>query len=173
MYKRQGKALSIVRGNKEVNGYESWRRVVAEYEPQAAARKMTLLATLLAPPFAEATFREQFLDWERRLLEYELIQGGALAEDVKCAVVLRYAPKRYKQYLQVCAYSVADSFVQLKQALKTYWDRGRVNDVGEQQPMEVDALTTRGRGRGQGAGRGRGLGPCFTCGEMGLSLIHI
>ena len=148
IYMVGGRALTIVRATEDTNGFESWRKLVADYEPSAAGRRMTALLGVLSPVFTEANFREELMRWERDLHRYELLQKAALPDDLRCAIVLREAPKKYRSYLQTCSYAVQESYSQLKLALQTYWDRGRsfVLEGTGVVPMEVDVVKGAGRG---------------------------
>lgn len=62
----QGKALSIARLVDNENGYEVWRRLVLEYDPESKIRTSRMLVGILRPTFGEnsETFTKNLLDWE-------------------------------------------------------------------------------------------------------------
>jgi hypothetical protein len=113
-----------------------------------------------------------------------------LNDTVKCAIVLRYAPPKVREYLRMIPTELGDSYERLKSVLHSFRTRGQTFDsTGQVQPpepltiatpMEVDMMKGQkggkgnGKGKGQGKGRGgkgsgkgKGRGPCHTCGRMG------
>ncbi len=63
-----GKALSIIKQVEKGNGFEAWRRLWAEYRPNIAGRKVSLLEQVMVTKPAEG---ESFSDF------YSLVGAGA------------------------------------------------------------------------------------------------
>ena len=137
-----GRAFGIVRGAPPGNGFEAWRQLVKEFEPALTSRKTALLNAILNPVWPEASFRDLLQAWERLIAQYELLQGKELADDVKCAVVFKAVPGRYRDVLRMAPGDIATSFCALKKVLTNYWDRTRVCEVdpstSDSIPMETD-----------------------------------
>ncbi|CAE8742532.1 unnamed protein product [Polarella glacialis] len=178
-----GKALSLVKLTPKVNGFDAWSALVHEYEPELVSRYCALLAAILTPEWAPTTsFIEQLIEWERLVSRYELSSGQRLAESVKCAVILRWAPDTVKEVLKTLPADVVESYPRLRNALQqarvralTYDSQGRAQ-VPEHRttavPMEVDALN-KGKGKGKGKTQqpvsqsGKDRIQCQWCGKIG------
>ena len=47
----QGCALAIAKSVEEYSGFELWRRLYTEFEPESGARMMALLSGIITPTF--------------------------------------------------------------------------------------------------------------------------
>ena len=64
----QGRALGYVRAAEGgSSGFRVWNRLIREYEPDVASRRMSMLAGLLNVQFSADRFEEQLLEWERKI----------------------------------------------------------------------------------------------------------
>eukprot|EP00972_Heterocapsa_arctica_P033162 4878965-Heterocapsa_arctica.AAC.1 len=114
-----GRALAIIRLIKSVNGMVAWKRLVSEYEPELAGRRCAVLAGLLTPDWTSKTaqpFIDQLLEWERRLAEYELAKKVLVPDPFKCAVVLRWAPAKVREFLRISPIDLTGNYFLLKNA---------------------------------------------------------
>jgi len=59
----QGRALGIVRAVVRFSGLMAWRKLVSEYEPDLASRRMSMLSGILNPSFLMEKFPAQILEW--------------------------------------------------------------------------------------------------------------
>ena len=124
-----GKALSMLKLVDMGNGFEAWRRLTQEYEPNEPARHVTVLTGLLAPSWSErGSFVEALAEWEKRVAEYQANSGETLTEGVKCAVVARWAPVKYREHFKLLPADVMSSYDRLRDAVRQYEIRGRMYD---------------------------------------------
>eukprot|EP00972_Heterocapsa_arctica_P115025 16445648-Heterocapsa_arctica.AAC.1 len=65
-----GRAMSVLRLVPRYNGFEAWRQLVREYEPDSPLRLAAMLRSLMAPKFGD-NFRAQWMTWERQVAEYD------------------------------------------------------------------------------------------------------
>eukprot|EP00972_Heterocapsa_arctica_P079488 11714786-Heterocapsa_arctica.AAC.1 len=66
-----GRALNVLRLVPRYNGFEAWRQLVREYEPDSPLRHAAMLRSLMQPKFGDADFRTQWMTWERQVAEYD------------------------------------------------------------------------------------------------------
>eukprot|EP00972_Heterocapsa_arctica_P056450 8328357-Heterocapsa_arctica.AAC.1 len=108
----------------------AWKRLVGEYEPDLAGRHCAVLAGLLTRDWSgKAAFIDQLLEWERRLAEYELATKVLVPDPLKCAVVLRWAPPRVREFLRISPVDLTGNYPLLKNALKDFQQRGCEFDI--------------------------------------------
>ena len=93
-----GKALTVVR--LAVSGLRAWKHLCTTYELHLAARWTAMLTSLLNPAWKAADFESQLLDWERKLHRYEEVSGAGIPEEIKSAVVMKWAPTEVKSFLK-------------------------------------------------------------------------
>ena len=76
------RARSLLRLTRESNGFETWRQLLREYEPQETARHAAMLAGLLRPRWTGRTsgFMEELRDWELAVLRYEEAARAAVPD---------------------------------------------------------------------------------------------
>ena len=166
-------ANKIVRNGGEGRGLECWRRLMTEYDPSSAIRRIALLSKIQQPDKALVTNLSVVLEeWLTDKNEYEKItdRNGdpcRVSEDSLIAAMHKIAPAELEKTLFFGAEE--DSYESLYDKLSTYAGSkkaaslaagsrsaavskdsfGRSND-----PMEVGALD-------------KSLVRCWHCGEMG------
>ena len=117
-----GRALNLLRLLPAGEGFVAWRRLVEEYEPSSMSRHLSMLVGVLTPDWSDNTaFVDEFMRWERRVVEYEMATGSKLPDAVKCAAVVRYAPIRVRDYLRTVDSSVLESYGRLRLTLSTFF----------------------------------------------------
>ena len=62
----RGRAATIIQSTERHNGFEAWRKLKAEYEPQLPGRWAAMLSALIAPTWTNDVmkWREEFNQWE-------------------------------------------------------------------------------------------------------------
>eukprot|EP00969_Alexandrium_andersonii_P203303 8983625-Alexandrium_andersonii.AAC.1 len=65
--------MRIAKKVRSRNGFEVWRLLCLEFEPNVASRSLALLQGLMAPQLAgdEATFEDRLLNWEDQIESYQ------------------------------------------------------------------------------------------------------
>ena len=188
----RGRALGIVRDGAPQCGFEAWARLLQEYEPNLASRRMSVLTAVLSPTLAEATFREDLMAWERVVMRYEVLTGARVPSDLKCAIVMKSAPVTVKSYLQTASTSVLDDYDQLREILRLWQVKLQIysgdwpapSGTGAV-PMEIGVVQKlqfagpKGKGKGKLKGKkgvpaavkvtygGIQNAGCWICGTMG------
>ena len=96
-----GKALSCIRHHPEkLNGFEMWRLLYREYEPDTATRKVGLLERVMDDqPAPGMDFGDWFLRWLDLVGECEKARGRMIDDDIKLAVMLKRSPKELGDHL--------------------------------------------------------------------------
>ena len=81
------------------NGFEAWRRLKQEYEPNLPGRWATMLSSLISPSWTSDAmrWREEFQQWEVDLGRYEAQSGTAIPATIRIAVVARYSPAEVRE----------------------------------------------------------------------------
>ena len=120
-----GRALAVVRACERNHGFEAWRALVREYEPNLVSRRTAMLTALLTPQLGTmATFREALLTWERQVRYFEELQGEALPADVKCASAVGHAPPEARQFLRTNPQDLTQSYSGLRGTLRALASQG-------------------------------------------------
>ena len=96
-----GKALSCIRRHLEkLNGFEVWRLLYREYEPDTATRKVGLLERVMDDqPAPGMDFGDWFLRWLDLVGECEKARGCMIDDAIKVAVMLKRSPKELRDHL--------------------------------------------------------------------------
>jgi hypothetical protein len=159
----------------DFNGYELWRKLHAEFEPEVAGKSLRWRRELLHPAFPpkEADFAVALLDWESDVSRCEADFAKTIDEEDKRAVLLEVAPAALKQHLAQNSANLVN-YVMLRQTIvgylqaKNVWTSGRgegnlygaAPSVPKKPPrdMQIDAFNTKGNGKGDGTGKEKETG---------------
>ena len=80
----------------------AWASLVREYEPDEASRHCAVLAGLMSPGWPTDTpFADQLLAWEKKVTEYEAATDSIILGRFRCAIVLKWAPPRFQEFLRL------------------------------------------------------------------------
>ena len=161
---KAGGALRILQqgqGVEERDGFVVWWRLLREYEPLQASRRVALYQAVLSPLFNssddDATWRTRWESWEQVAEDLEnVISPNVLDATLKCALILMRAPAELKMVLQSEAAKYESDYGALRERLLLWLNSRRQFNV-EPAPMDIDAIKGGGRGGG-GAAR-----LCFSC----------
>ena len=118
----QGRAVTIMMNVERHNGYEAWRRLKQEYEPNLPGRWATMLSSLISPSWTSdgMRWREEFQQWEVDLARYEAQSGTRLPAAVRIAVVQRHAPPEVREAVRESSRIRGDDYAKLKQVALDY-----------------------------------------------------
>ena len=161
---KAGAALRILQqgaGVQERDGFVIWWRLLREYEPLQASRRVALYQAVLSPLFNssddDATWRTRWESWEQVVEDLErVISPNVLDATLKCALILMRAPAELKMVLQSEAAKYESDYGALRERLLLWLNSRRQVNV-EPAPMDIDAVKGGGRGGGGGARL------CFSC----------
>ena len=132
---------------KVLNGYEGWRRIVREYEPRVASRRLQILLRLLEVNFPSIDhFLVDLLSWERECEVYQKLAGRELDDELKMAMVMMRCPEPLGEHLRLNAETLGNRYETLRSHIENYLHT-RVT-LSDHHPTEVDAVigvTTRVR----------------------------
>ena len=151
----RGRALVLIKAVTERNGYEAWRLLVKEFEPNVAQRRLALLNALLSPDLSgnDNEFGNKWRTWESKVKEYESMTGEALDPNMKLAIVMKVVPVAARAYLQVNAHLFAGDYPKFATVLEGYltsnqaWSAG---GVGLDSSMDVDWIGSKKGSKGKG-----------------------
>lgn len=157
-----GKALSIAKLVDSENGFEAWRRICSEYDPESNVRSSKMLVSILRPNFADDLegFSKGLLDWEFSVKKWEMLSHYALPDFIKIAVIQGAAPKSIEPFLLY--QEEFRVYQEMKEKILRYCHRNVKFDTsgdfvkpGENKndpsAMNVDQLD-KGKGKGKGKG---------------------
>eukprot|EP00971_Amphidinium_carterae_P298205 5925522-Amphidinium_carterae.1 len=202
----QGKALLLCKAAERNNGYEAWSRLKAEYEPKAGTRRTGMLVGILNPKWNEKQAPREFAEavtaWEEMIQRYEREAGTPLADDVKVAVVLSWAPEPLRQHLRMASHQFENEYRKMRVVLDHMVRAGTEFDAtgGLQKGSDHKSWKGKGsgkhkdsggkdkgkhvdKGKGKGAGKAKGdgktskgtpyfAGYCSNCNKWGHKKIH-
>eukprot|EP00971_Amphidinium_carterae_P349415 6491008-Amphidinium_carterae.1 len=175
-----GRPAEIVRSLRETrNGFEAWRLLVREYEPQQAASKLTLLSELLRAAelndLDPERYQSALMRWEEKIRRYEQMPGekpgetASFPEDVRRAILLEKAPVAMQAYLRV-QMTERTTFAELKDRVESYLRSLKASSPGGPTAMDIGAVTAHTpqpqRGGKGGTKQQRSL-VCRCCGKEG------
>ena len=154
-----GRALNIIKSMPEAeasNGFEAWRRIFAEYQPNVSGRAVSLVeAVLESRPKGDQSFGDWYRDWLELLRRAEDARQKPIDDDMKCVVVRRAAPKELSDHLTLNADVIADSFPAMHDTIiawsiaKKDWKFGTLKSSSHSseqkpEPMQIGAMDYKG-----------------------------
>ena len=121
----QDKSKTIIRSLKvSRNGFEAWRQIVADYEPQNENRKLALSLRIAQGKAFEGIASKDFavalMNWEEEINEYEAMSNPPVPYDdaLKRAVLMSRAPKVIQDHLRVNP--GVDTYKKMRDAVEGY-----------------------------------------------------
>ena len=185
----RGRCLQMVRSNyAKKDGFRLWYEMIKEFIPSTKQRALALAQALSQfPAFKEkSSMLEGVLQYENLVQQYETASGQNYPGDLKAATLIRCAPSRLREHLQLSLSDVS-TYADVREALLSYervsksfsqeqsYKQLQVEDSKTSDgptPMEVDRVM-KGKGKGKKGkskgsswwnsswsfgGRGRGAG---------------
>ena len=181
------RGLQILKPVRDQNGYESYRLINNDLQPNARTRALALLQAINAWPTFDMKhgLTNQLARLEDAQLEYERITNTVLSDDHRMSVLLRCLTGPLKQYTNI-AVTEGSNYQQLVTLVKR-WESSQIKwsnpinnmyQLGGQSgyhqqdgptPMEIDRIQdSKGfgkGGKGKGGGKGFGKGKGFDKGK--------
>ena len=160
----RGKCLHLVRANQEDNdGFKLRYQLCKEYLPSTRQRSLALAQALSQfPNFnPKVSLLESILQFEQLCTQYEAASKQTYPSDLKSATLIRCAPTKLKEHLQL---SLTDrsSYADVREAILAYervsksFTQGQILknlEIQDKQdgptPMEVDRVYDKGKGKGK------------------------
>eukprot|EP00969_Alexandrium_andersonii_P322049 14228455-Alexandrium_andersonii.AAC.1 len=69
---------------------------------------------------------DRLVDFENQVKRYEDVVGEQLAESIEAATLLRQAPEKIREHLQISAQQVGPNYEAMKAAIENFLDAKRV-----------------------------------------------
>ena len=173
-------ARLVVRGNTELNGFESWRLLARRFSLPGTALDISLLTRVLEFKFRPDHFEQDYSEWETLKARYERQSGSALPDSILVATLLSKTTGALQQHLRLNVRSL-DTYETVRNVITAYYQSRHVtgfrilSDTGPA-PMDVGAMWQRkGKGRGKwsplgkgvkGKGKGKGKGRLPSFGQL-------
>ena len=165
----RGPCSSLVRAECENrDGFKLWYDLMREFHPQTKQRTLSLAQTLASYPSfsAKQSLLENILNYETLVDQYEKCSGEKYPSDLKTATLLRCAPQKIREFLQLTLRDDV-TYMDMKEALlsheritKGYSQEAILkqlsagansgHDTSDATPMEVDRVFEKGKGKEQG-----------------------
>jgi len=119
----QGKDLSICRTERKTrNGYEVWRKITRDREPDSDSRKLAILTEVMDAKELDgatvANFEQRLLSWEELITMYVEL-GGTLPDDIMKAILMKKVPPELRSHITVNAASLT-TYRSVRDALESY-----------------------------------------------------
>ena len=175
-----GSARLVVRGNTELNGFESWRLLARRFSLPGTALDISLLTRVLEFKFRPDHFEQDYSEWETLKARYERQSGSALPDSILVATLLSKTTGALQQHLRLNVRSL-DTYETVRNVITAYYQSRHVtgfrslSDTGPT-PMDIGAMWQRkGKGRGKwsplgkglkGKGKGKGKGRLPSFGQL-------
>ena len=166
-------ARLVVRGNVELNGFESWRLLSMRFSLPRTALDISLLTKVLEFRFRPDHFEQDYSEWETLKARYEKQTGAALPDNILVATLLNRTAGPLQRHVRLNVRTM-DSYDTVRDVIAAYYQSRHITnfrtvDTGGPAPMDVGALWRKGGlgkmgpqwkgGKGQGKvmkGKGRG-----------------
>ena len=173
----RGRCSSLVRAECENrDGFKLWYDLMHEFHPQTKQRTLSLAQTLASYPSfsAKQSMLENILNYETLVDQYEKSSGEKYPSDLKTATLLRCAPQKIREFLQLTLRDDV-TYMDMKEALlsheritKGYSQEAILKqlsagthsgqETSDATPMEVDRVYEKGKGKEKGKKGGDGKG---------------
>ncbi|CAE7562226.1 unnamed protein product [Symbiodinium sp. CCMP2592] len=122
-------AVKLARGVKGQNGFELWRLLWQEHNPENESKNLTWRRTLLMPKFPpkESDFSLALQEWDADVDRYasEYGAGRALADEDLRAVLVTESPNALRQHLAMHAASLS-TYAEVREVVVSYLQAKRV-----------------------------------------------
>ena len=165
-----GKALNIVKSVSDAgNGFEAWRLLHREYRPRTAGRGAHLTEQVMESRSADGQdYAAWYYDWLELVRQTEDQRSQSLDDDVKCAVVLKTAPKELRDHMVLESHNIMDVFSRMNQIVMTWmiarrmWSTTSTKSTSQSSApkdpnaMDVGAMSCNGRWGATGMGEAFG-----------------
>ena len=156
----EGRALSVLMNVEQGNGLLAWRLLQETYEPRIGGRWTSMLMGIIGPNWStvkEEDFLESLESWEVTIRRYEEQSSETVTPAIKCAVVMRFAPKGIQTALRTASSTIGTNYELLKKSVKDFLQSGQNFDNRGQvtkdnqgvAPMEVGAIEKGGKFKGK------------------------
>ena len=173
----RGRCSSLVRAECENrDGFKLWYDLMHEFHPQTKQRTLSLAQTLASYPSfsAKQSMLENILNYETLVDQYEKSSGEKYPNDLKTATLLRCAPQKIREFLQltlrddVTYTDMKESLLSHERITKGYSQEAILKqlsagansgqETSEATPMEIDRVYEKGKGKEKGKKGGDGKG---------------
>ena len=151
-------AQLVVRGNVEMNGFESWRLLARRFSQPGTALDISLLTRVLEFKFRPDQFEQDYSEWEILKARYARQSGTALPDSMPVATLLRKTTGALQQHLRLNVRSLV-TYDTVRNVITAYYQSRHVtgfrslSDTGPV-PMDIGCVWQR-----QGMKGGRSKGP--------------
>ena len=141
------------------NGYEVWRLLCSDREPDSDSRKLALLNEIMEAKILEHVrvdeFETKLMYWEEVVTMYNGLGTTQVPDDIKRAILIRTAPTEVRTHLQVNAgtirtYQEMRDMIESFLRAKNVWKAKPGASVGGD-PMEIGGIESK----------------CSNCGKKG------
>ena len=150
-------ARLVVRGNVEMNGFESWRLLAKRFSLPGTALDISLLTRVLEFKFRPDQFEQDYSEWETLKARYERHSGTALPDSILVATLLSKTARALQQHLRLNVRSL-DTYDTVRNVITAYYQSRHLtgfrslSDTGPA-PMDIGGMWQR---KGMTGGRSKG-----------------
>ena len=154
------------------DGFAVWWQLIREFEPSTRQRSLALAQALSSYPAfpKDKSCLESILIYEETVQRFEESSGNRYPDELKIATLVRCAPQRLREHLQlslsetatyaqvkeqIIAYERASKAWTQESVLKSINNAHKAADSSEAIPMEVDRVEKGYKGKGKGK-KGKG-----------------
>ena len=145
----------VVRGNVELNGFETWRLLARRFSLPRTALDISLLTRVLEFRFRSDHFEQDFSEWETLKARYERQAGAPLPDNILVATLLNRTTGPLQQHLRLNVRTM-DTYEAVREVITAYYQSRHVlnyrTDPTGPAPMDVGALWRKGKGK-KGTGK--------------------
>ncbi|CAK0857324.1 unnamed protein product [Prorocentrum cordatum] len=155
----EGTPLGIIRKVSNQDGFEAYRRLSSQYDPQNMGSILSRLMRVLEFDFGgEAEFLEAMAKFEISIEEYEKLASEALSDNIRSAVLIARAPDALRNHVLLGTPKEEIQWARIKKVAADFL-LTKQSMPGGPAPMDIGAINSKGgRGHGRAKGKGKGKG---------------
>jgi hypothetical protein len=185
----EGTPLGIIRKVTNQDGFEAYRKLCYQYDPQTMGNTLARLMKILEFNFgADGDFLDKLASFEGMIEEYEKSAGEALSDNIRSAIMVAKSPEALRNHILLTVPKEQVKWPLVKKVAMDYFLACQSMSSGPQ-AMDVGAVwSDKGKGKDKGKyggkkGKGKGKdsekggkngkkderfqGHCGKCGKWG------
>ena len=155
----EGTPLGIIRKVSNQDGFEAYRRLSSQYDPQNMGSILSRLMRVLEFDFGgEAEFLDNMAKFEISIEEYEKLANETLSDNIRTAVLIARAPEALRNHVLLAIPKEEIQWARIKKVAADFL-LTKQSMPGGPAPMDIGAINSKGgKGHGKGKDRGKGKG---------------
>ena len=145
------------------NGFQAWKALKENYEPNVGGRFTAMLMGIISPAWEnvkEPDFMDALESWEAQVRRYEEQSRDAISETTKVAIIMKHAPPALRSFIRTASTQLGTSYERTRKYARDFLQSGLPFSSTGNTAAE-DGGPTKGRTSARARARAR-RGPSTT-----------